>query len=111
MDCDDRLQRLIIGFSAIIDDHQARAMKMDKQKYDELLKIFQSASKHMTQVLCEVRTTSQKLGVQPIINSPSVMSDKSKSDNFRDWIIFREYVNQLEYMRDVFGIVHNNIRV
>lgn len=87
-----------------------RAMRMDKKKFDDLMKIFQSASKHMTQVLCEVRTTSQKLGVDPIINSPSVMSEKCKTDHFRDWIMFREYVNQLEYMRDVCDIVHTNIR-
>lgn len=109
MDCDDRLQRLIIGFDVIIGDHQARRMKMDQRKYDQLLKIFQSATMHMTQVLCEVRTTAQKLGVEPQINSPSVMSEQNKLDSFRDWIIFREYVNQLEYMRAVFGIIHENI--
>lgn len=86
-------------------------MKMDKQKFDDLLNIFQSASKHMTQVLCEVRTTSQKLGNEPIINDPSVMSEKSKTDSLRDWILFREYMNQLQYMREIFYIVYNNIRV
>lgn len=83
---------------------------MEKQKFDDLMKIYQSASKHMTQVLCEVRTTSQKLGVEPIINSPSVMSEKYKADHFLNWIMIREYVNQLEYMRDAFDIVHTNIR-
>lgn len=110
-DSDDRLQRLMIGFNVIIEDHQARKMKMDLQKFDDLLNIFQSASKHMTQVLCEVRTTSQKLGINPIINDPSVMSEKSRTDSLRDWILFREYMNQLQYMREVSSIIHNNIRV
>lgn len=44
-----------------------------------------------------------------VIN-PNIMNEKYKKDDFRDWIIFREYVNQLEYMTEVVGIIHNNIQ-
>lgn len=84
---------------------------MELEKYERLSNIFQSALMHMTQVLCEVRTTSQKMGVKPVITDPTVMPEGCKTDGFRNWVIFREYANQLQYMCDAFGTVHKNIIV
>lgn len=84
---------------------------MDKTEYDALLEIFTKSQQHLSNVLCEVRTAIQKMGLMYNVINPNIMVDKYKKDSFRDWIIFREYVNQLEYMTEVFDIIYENIQV
>lgn len=108
--CDDRFQRLIIGFNNIIEDHKSKQNKMDKKVYEALLDIFTVTERQLGTVLCEVRTAIQKMGFMYNVINPNIMEDTYKKDDMKDWIIFREYVNQLEYMNAAFGIFSNNIK-
>lgn len=82
---------------------------MHKQKYDELMDIFTRTANRVQILLCEIRTALGQLGAKPYIVNIDVMTDNYKRDNFRDWVIFREYANQLEYMQKVFETIKDTL--
>lgn len=82
---------------------------MDKDTYSKLLKTFTNSEGRLRAILCDIRTTIQNMGYMYHVVNPSIMKDKYKNDSLRDWIMFREYVNQLEYMKEVFAIMLDSI--
>lgn len=59
------------------------------------------------QVLCEMQTAMGDCGVTPPPNiGRDIMPDGIRLEphyNLRDWIIFRDYINGLEYVHQVFS--------
>lgn len=109
-ECDERFQLLLIGFHNILDDHNNKRSTMDLEKFNPLLAIFSSAKDNTQMVLCEIRTALHKLGADVNVLDPqSVQSSKSPNSNFYDWVIFREYINQLEHINEIANIIIENI--
>lgn len=83
---------------------------MDLEKFNPLLEVFSRAKDNAQKVLCEIRTALQKLGAPAIILNPNdIPSTKSPNQIFYDWVVFREYINQLEHINEVVNIIFNNI--
>lgn len=110
-DCDERFQLLIIGFHNVLDDHNTKRSTMDLEKYNPLYEVFARAKSNTQMVLCEIRTALHKLGAPvTVLNPHSIRSSKApNSSNFYDWVIFREYINQLEHINEVVSIILENI--
>lgn len=86
---------------------------MDYEKYLPLHKYFTDIKNNTKMVLCEIRTALKKLGAPfPVIIDPTTIKS-SKEDNehtsFYEWIVFREYLNQLEHLHEVVVVVNQNI--
>lgn len=109
-DCDERFQLLLIGFQTIFDDHIKKQPHMDLEKFNPLLDVFLRAKENAQKVLCEIRTALQKLGSTTVIIEPkSIQSSKSSDLIFYDWVIFREYINQLEHINEVVTVIRENL--
>lgn len=107
-DCDERFQLLLIGFHHVLDDHESKRSTMDLEKFDPLHTVFTRAKNNAKFVLCEIRTALQKLGVSPPVISPQHIKSSKKENqnlNFYDWVIFREYINQLEHIHGVMNAI------
>lgn len=112
-DCDERFQLLLIGFHHVLDDHETKRSTMDLEKFGPLHMVFTRAKNNTKFVLCEIRTALQKLGISPPAISPQhIKSSKLENQNlnFYDWVIFREYINQLEHIHDVIDVIIQNIQ-
>lgn len=109
-ECDERFQLLLIGFHNILDDHSNKRSTMDLEKYNPLYDVFSRAKNNSQMVLCEIRTALHKLGANIIVLDPqNVESSKAQNSNFYDWVIFREYINQLEHINEIANIIIDNI--
>lgn len=108
-DCDHRLQLVAIGLYHIMKDHKEQNQQtMEKEKYDMLSTIYRGMTDQLGTVLCEVRTTVQKYGlvtfnVEPKNNFPK------RRDALGDYIIIREFINQLEYINQVFAHLRDQL--
>lgn len=74
---------------------------MEKQNLDALAEIFTSSKRNVGAVLCEVRSAIEKLGLDYSVQSPTLVSDAERNDKFFDWIVFREYGNHLQYLKEI----------
>lgn len=113
-DCDERFQLLLIGFYHIVELHKNQINTMDREKYDPLLNIISRVKNNTRLVLCEIRSALQKLGASyTVLNPSNIRSSKQENENtpFYEWIIFREYLNQLEHLHQVIGAIDDNINV
>lgn len=71
----------------------------------------------MLQVLCEIQVAQVERGVNPRADvgreaMPAQyrnMSDNASFRNLRDWLIFRDYMNALEYTIQVFEYLKREI--
>lgn len=85
---------------------------MDLEKFMPLLEVFSVAKRNIRSLLCEVRTALEKVGGDSVIINPRhVQSSKLASGNinFYDWVIYREYINQLEHIHEVIDVINKNI--
>lgn len=109
-DSDERFQLLLIGFFNILDDHKNKRSTMEMEKYDPLLKLFSSAQANAKMVLCEIRDTLHKLGAEiTVLNPDNIPSSKTPNSNFYDWVIYREYINQLEHINEIVDVILKQI--
>lgn len=111
-DCDERFQLLLVGFHHMLELHQNQRYLMDLEKYNPLLTILSRVKNNTRLVLCEIRSALQKLGASYTIIDPSnIQSSKEENENtpFYEWIIFREYLNQLEHLHQVIDAIDDNI--
>ncbi|XP_055303288.1 uncharacterized protein LOC129568967 isoform X4 [Sitodiplosis mosellana] len=109
-DCDERFQLLMIGFHNVLDDHNTKRSTMDLEKYNPLYEVFARAKTNAQMVLCEIRTALHKLGAPIVVLNPhNIRSSKAPNSSFYDWVIFREYINQLEHINEVVNIILENI--
>lgn len=85
---------------------------MDLEKFGPLYDVFLRAKENSQKVLCENRTALHKLGAPiNIINPDDVQSSKTLNANpiFYDWVIYREYINQLEHINEVVSVIFDNM--
>lgn len=85
---------------------------MELEKYWPLHKYISDIKNNTKMVLCEIRTALKKLGAKiPKFDSKNIKSSKEDNENnaFYEWIIFREYLNQLEHLHEVVEVVIQNI--
>lgn len=85
---------------------------MDLEKFNPLFDIFSAAKENAQKVLCEIRTALHKLGAPITILDPqNIQSSKALNSNpiFYDWVVFREYINQLEHINEIVNIIFDNI--
>lgn len=86
---------------------------MELEKYWPLHKYITDIKNNTKMVLCEIRTALKKLGAPfpKIIDSKNIKSSKEDNENnsFYEWIIFREYLNQLEHLHEVVEVIIQNI--
>lgn len=111
-ECDERFQLLLIGFHNVLDDHNNKRSTMDYEKFGPLFDVFSRAKENTQKVLCEIRTALHKLGASVNIIDPNdVQSSKILNANpiFYDWVIYREYINQLEHINEVVGVIFDNM--
>lgn len=85
---------------------------MDLEKFNPLFEVFSRAKDNAQKVLCEVRTALHKLRAPVnILNPDDISSSKMSNPNpiFYDWVVFREYINQLEHINEVANVIFNNL--
>lgn len=78
---------------------------MDREKFDPLKQIFGRAQNGTQKVLCEIRTALKKFGRTVKIIKPHEITNSGKVGTFYDWVIFREYINQLEHLHAVLNVI------
>lgn len=112
-DCDVRFQLLLTGLHHILNSHENQLNTMEYEKYLPLHKYISEIKNNTKMVLCEIRTALKKLGAPfPVIIDPkTIKSSKEDNENtsFYEWIVFREYLNQLEHLHQVAEVVIQNI--
>lgn len=111
-DCDERFQLLLIGFHHMLESHETQRYLMDLEKYNPLFTILSRVKNNTRLVLCEIRTALQKLNAPyTVVDPATVRSSKEENENtsFYEWIIFREYLNQLEHLHQVIDAIDVNI--
>lgn len=79
-----------------------------------MLEIYNNATKHLSEVMCEMLTGIQEMGLEYTNVERSIMPLerrilKDTVLNLRDYVIYREYVTQLEYLNGVFGALKTRI--
>lgn len=112
-DCDERFQLLLTGLHHILNSHENQLNTMRFNKYMALHQYFSEIKKNIKMVLCEIRTALIKLGASSpvIIDTKTIKSSKEDNENtsFYEWIVFREYLNQLEHLHQVVGAINETI--
>lgn len=83
---------------------------MDLEKYNPLFDVFTNAKMNAQFVLCEIRKALHKLGADAtVLNPDNITSVKAPNSSFYDWVIFREYINQLEHINEIVNIILKQI--
>ncbi|XP_049820534.1 uncharacterized protein LOC109598681 [Aethina tumida] len=101
------LQTIAVGLEQVIKDR--------KKTQGEFLKEFTDAESELKNVLCELQTTiyERKLTIESNVQR-DVMNDSFKDGDItffktRDWVIYREYLNCLEYIIQGFNYLKSNL--
>lgn len=95
---DIRMQRLIIGFHRIATTEQSLEMR----------NLFQRARDQAQAVLCEIRSIMNKVNIAYVLQTSEQLTDKDANDSWFNWIMLREYFNQLEYISEVSHLIVNS---
>lgn len=78
-------------------------MDMDMTKFDDLKDIYNRSRNYAQLMLCEIRSALYHLGKRVHIVDPEMVP--KSSPHFYEWIMMREYANQLQHIRQVAQIV------
>lgn len=112
-ECDERFQLLLIGFHNVLKDHNNKRSTMDLERFGRFYEgVFLKAKENAQRVLCEIRTALHNLGAPiGIVNPNDVPSSRTLNLNpsLYDWVIYREYINQLEHIHEVAKLIFENI--
>ncbi|XP_044592832.1 uncharacterized protein LOC123270752 isoform X3 [Cotesia glomerata] len=102
------MQKYAVGLEQITYDQKEEQLNFQKE--------FVETEHNLRSVLCELQVAMMERGVpQRIDVSRDIMPDMFRqvesitSRNTRDWIIFRDYMNGLEYVVQVFEHLKNNL--
>lgn len=107
-DCDVRFQLLLTGLHHILNSRDNQLKTEDYEKYFTLHKYSTDIKNYTQMALCEIRTALKKLGAPfPVIIDPTTIKDNEHK--FFEWIVFREYLNQLEHLYEVVEVVNQTI--
>lgn len=107
LDADVRFQRLIIGISAINFHYNESRPDMQNTTSGSVLNVFSTIRGKAVQILCAIRTALNQLGVEVERENPEnfLPLPKQPDDELQHFIIFREYLSQLEYLINVDKLV------
>lgn len=110
-DCDVRFQLLLTGLHHILNSHENQFNDMELEKYLPLHKYISDIKNNTRMVLCEIRTALKKLGAPfpVIIDTKNTSKEDNENTTFYEWIVFREYLNQLEHLHEVVEVIIQNI--
>ncbi|KAK6638678.1 hypothetical protein RUM43_006945 [Polyplax serrata] len=104
----EHLQKFAVGLEQVVWDQ-----KKTNGKFQEN---FRMAEVHLRNVLCEIRMAMIERNVTPRDHVPrSIMKDdfrhleSASYRNLRDWFIFRDLMNSLEYVIQVFTFIEENL--
>ncbi|XP_028982633.1 uncharacterized protein LOC107048455 [Diachasma alloeum] len=104
LDVYEYMQTYAVGLEQIVWDHEDHRL--------EFLQKFKDTESSLQTVLCELQAALIERGVTPRNNISrkamsndyrGAMSSQATFRNLRDWLIFRDYMNALEYVVEVFG--------
>jgi hypothetical protein len=116
MDSFDRFQRIAVGIEQIIEDLKCNRYNEDMEILDELRKWFSNMQDSIRKVLCEIQLGLMEHNLRifqaPAYINRSIMPKSARettANHLRDWVIFREYVNLLEYNKESIGILYKRI--
>ncbi|RZF43211.1 hypothetical protein LSTR_LSTR009015 [Laodelphax striatellus] len=109
LDSYEYLQRVAVGMEAVYEDHDSKNTKFQDN--------FKQSLYELRMVLCEVNTviSSFKIKMRDDIQR-SIMPDeirhlKSDTDrHIRDWLIFREYMNVMEFVLEIFTHISDQMQ-
>lgn len=95
------LQRLAVAFEQVIKDHDNQNLKFKTE--------FKEAEKHLGKILCEIRDLIPRSKWELFKDATrDIMPDKLRhmggdagQQHLRDWMIFRDYMNLIEYIMQV----------
>ncbi|XP_076659093.1 uncharacterized protein LOC143362633 [Halictus rubicundus] len=103
------MQRYAVGLEQMVWDQEDLQL--------DFLEQFKSTENHLRSVLCELQValverqlTSRPDVTRDIMDAKSRQSSSDTDRNLRDWLIFRDYMNCLEYVVQVFEHLHGRIR-
>lgn len=111
-DCDIRFQLLLLGFQHMLELHENQRYLMELERFNPLYTILSRVKNNTRLVLCEIRSALEKFGEKSDIIQPSrIKSSKAENENtpFYEWIIFREYLNQLDHLHEIVEKIKDNI--
>ncbi|XP_012281598.1 uncharacterized protein LOC105700377 isoform X2 [Orussus abietinus] len=102
LDAYEYMQRYAVGLEQIVWDQEDHRLEFRKQFKDTEFKL--------RTVLCELQVALVERGVTPrpdvtrdaMSSEYRAMSESATYRNLRDWLIFRDYMNGLEYVVQVF---------
>lgn len=89
------MQRLIIGF------HRIATM----EKSLDMRNLFETARDQAQAVLCEIRSIMNKVNIQYVLQTSAQLTDTDANDSWFNWVMLREYFNQLEYIAEVSHLI------
>ncbi|XP_034946628.1 uncharacterized protein [Chelonus insularis] len=103
------MQKYAVGLEQIVWDQEDHRL--------EFLKQFKDTEYKLRTVLCELQVALMERGVTPRadvtreVMTPEyrAMASSSTYRNLRDWLIFRDYMNGLEYVVQVFEHLKRNL--
>lgn len=100
LDTYEYLQKIAVGLEQILWDQQ--------DYHGDFVQQFKDSENHLRLLLCEMQTAMIERGVQmrPDVTRELMPPEHRTADKtfrkLRDWIIYREYMNALEYSKQVF---------
>ncbi|XP_043267715.1 uncharacterized protein [Venturia canescens] len=109
LDAYEYMQRYAVGLEQIVWDQEDHRLEFRKQ--------FKDTEFNLRTVLCELQVALVERGVTP---RPDITRDAMSSEyremsgqetyrNLRDWLIFRDYMNGLEYIVQVFDHLRRSL--
>lgn len=91
------MQRLIIGFHCTATNEESPDMR----------RLFESARNQAKAVLCEIRSTMNKVNMQYEPQNWKQLKNSVVIDSWFNWVMLREYYNQLEFISEVSDLIRS----
>lgn len=76
-------------------------MSSTKEMQDVRREIFERCRDKAVLMLCELRASCIKMGARPKVLTSAILTEHEVAeirDTLADWVIIREYINQLQYL-------------
>ncbi|XP_067209427.1 uncharacterized protein [Linepithema humile] len=109
LDAYEYMQKYAVGLEQIVWDQEEHHLEFHKQ--------FQDTEYELRTVLCELQVALVERGVMSrqdvtrdaMSSEYRAMSSSSTFRNLRDWLIFRDYMNGLEYVEQIFEYLRKHL--
>lgn len=89
------MQRMVIGFHRIA----------TTEKTIDMRNLFKTARDQAQAVLCEIRSIMNKVNLQYVLQTSEQLTDTDANDSWFNWVMLREYYNQLEYISEISNLI------